>query len=272
MEEKEDYSYGKLQDLYSYVYLNSGKLFATECKSAEHVLSISFSAYTDVAKHATLDEKHQYLLAFFYRNCIYLSATYNLIRQGMLDPAGNNMRTIFETIIWQYAYLCDEAIYTNFKQITEIESEKLKLIRQRKWSNTKERNLENMRRKYNFQKMMKSIYSKELYEKFFFSQYWMMCQKSHTSIFGINYNTPNMHGTTTLENNPKELRGNLHALLYLYVENLTCFLNCFYNTISQDKIDLLLRDINTINKQFPVSLSLVPDTKKLEFNSQFKPL
>ena len=259
-----------IEHLYKKVHEASGTLFEKECGLIEEALAFSFASYTELAKTAKLDERKKYLLAFFYRNCVYLSATYHLARKGMLDPAGNNMRTVFETIIWQYAYLSDDAIYGNFKEIDALEGEKLKSIKEKKWSNTKERALENLRRKFSFQKMMKTLYSKEVFEKFFFNQYWAFCQKSHSSIFGLNYNTPTMDCGTTLDRGQDELKGNLSALLYLLSENLICFLNCFSKSMAQEKIDQMLALTNKINKNIVPALSLAPDTKKLEFVIRFK--
>lgn len=269
--------YGRIVDLYENVLSASGMMFHPECVLIEEALASSFSVYSTIAKtagtpDAKLDERHRYMLVFFYRNCIYLSAAYQLVRRGMLDPAGNNMRTVFETIIWQYAYLTDDNIYENFRQISAIEGEKLALIRIKKWSNTKERTLENLRRKYSFQKVLKKLYPKEHYERFFYSQYWAFCQKSHSSIVGINYNTPNLEGTATLaiENGPEELKGNLITILYLCAENLTCLLNCFHGSMDAKVIDALLALVNRINRSIPLTLSLAPDTKKLEFTMRFR--
>jgi hypothetical protein len=263
-------SFDSIRERYEHVYLQTGRLFEQQCRLAEDALAASFSAYFELSRKGGMDERSEYLAAFFYRNCVYLSATYQLIRSGMVDPAGNNMRTIFETIIWQYAYLLDEGIYDNFRAMAELDREKLRSMRDGGWSNTKERRLENLRRKYSFQKMMKKLYSKGLYEKFFFNQYWALCQKSHSSIVGVNYNTPNMQGSTTLEKRPAEIKENLSAALYLTAENLICFLNCFSGRLGQDRIDGLLERVNAINRGIPPALGLSPDTKKLEFTLRFR--
>lgn len=262
--------YRALERQYEHVHELSMKQFSSECQLIEDAISFSFGLYFKLAKSSKLDEKAQHLAAFFYRNCIYLSASYQMIRKGMPDPAGNNLRTIFETIIWQYAYLSDEEIYENFKELTVLENEKIVLLPKKEWSNTKERKLENLRRKYNFQKMMKQLYSKELFEKFFFNQYWMLSHKSHSSLFGINYNTPSMEGKTTIEKSPKEVKDNLMAILYLTAENLICFLNCFSNDLSQSEIDSTIDFTNKINRSIIPALSLVPDKKKMEFTTRFK--
>ncbi|VVC02607.1 Uncharacterised protein [Candidatus Bilamarchaeum dharawalense] len=261
--------FDKIREKYEHVYIQSGRLFAEECKLLEDTISFSFASYENLVKNK-LDERSQHLAAFFYRNTIYLSAAYQMVRSGMMDPAGNNMRTIFETIVWQYAYLTDDDVYKNFKEMEDLDSDKLKLIAQKKWSNTSEKKLENLRRKYNFQKMMKSLYSKEVYEKFFFNQYWVLCQKSHSSIFSLNFNTPNLEGTTTMEKRPQEIKDNLTALLYLSTENLLCFLNCFSNYLSQTHIDPVLTFTNQINSKIPPALSLAPDQKELKFTLQFR--
>lgn len=259
-----------LRGRYDHVFMQSGRLYEPQCRLVEDSLASSFNAYFVLIGRAGLDEKNQHLAAFFYRNCVYLSAAYQMIRMGMLDPAGNNLRTVFETIIWQYAYLTDDEIYGNFRGLIAIDSEKLRLIKERKWSNTRERELENLRRKYSFQKMMKKLYSKEAYERFFFNQYWMLCQKSHSSIFGVNSNTPNMEGTTTLEKRPQEILNNLSALLYLLAENLICYLNCFYRSLAQADIDSVLKAANGINRMIPPAAGLSPDTKRMEFTLTFK--
>jgi hypothetical protein len=275
----------------------------------EEAISFSFDIYYSLAK-AKLDERSKYLAAFFYRNVVYLSAGYRMARQGLLDPAGNNMRTIFETIVWQYAYLTDDEVYSNFKEMDDLESLKMKLILAEsnekhnremrgtnvsndhapkenvreatntarseteklgsRWSNTKERELENLRRKYNFQKMMKSLYSKEVFERFFYSQYWILSQKSHSSLFGLNYNTPNMEGGSTMEKRPQELEENLSALLYLSAENLLCYLNCFGDLVDSNQKNLVLDFTNKLNKKLPPTPSLAPDTKELKFRVEMK--
>ncbi len=262
--------YDSLRGRYEHVHVQTGRLFEADCKAIEKAIGVSFSLYFRLAQGGGLDQKEQYLSAFFYRNSVYLSATYHMIREGMLDPAGNNMRTVFETIIWEYAYLTDEDIYSNFTQISERETEKFRLIKGGGWSHTKERELENLRRKYNFRKMMKKMYSKEVFERFFFNQYWVLCQKSHSSIFGVNHNTPNMEGTTTLEKRPQEVKDNLTATAYLCAENLICFLNCFHKHLRQEEIDAAMAEINAVNAIIPPAIGLAPDTKKLEFTLRFR--
>lgn len=265
-------AYEPLERSYRKVAEASAKQFSKECELMEESIAFSFSTYYELAKNTKLDERSQSLAALFYRNCVYLSASYRLIRDGMLDPAGNNMRTVFETIVWQYAYLCDKGMYDNFRDLGSLEEQKLALLPKKSWSNTKERELENMRRKYSFQKAMKTLYTKETYEKFFFSQYWMLCQKSHSSMFGINYNTPTMEGLTTMDKRPEELRANLSALLYLSAENLLCFLNCFADKLQKDKTEPILVFTNKINRSIPPSLSLAPDTVELAFTARFREL
>jgi hypothetical protein len=249
------------------VFSESARRFPAECALMEEIIGASFSLYRSLSRDAGLGGRSQDLLAFFYRNCVYLSASYQLIRRGLLDPAANNMRTVFETIIWQYAYLTDDAIYANFREMGTMDGDKLKLIKAGKWSNTKERALENLRRKYSFQKMVKQLYSKGHYEKLFYSQYWAFCQKSHSSTFGINHNTPNMAGGMTFGNpaDSDEVRGNLAAALYLSCENLVCFLNCFSGRLPQARIDEALGMANRINQAIPPSPGLAPDTKTLPF-------
>lgn len=118
--------------------------------------------------------------------------------------------------------------------------------------------------------MMKSLYSKEVFEKFFFNHYWALCQKSHSSIFGINNNTPTMDCKTTMDKRPDEIKGNLSAALYLLSENLICFLNCFSKSISQEKTDLMVQTINDVNKNIIPALSLAPDMKTLGFQIRFR--
>jgi hypothetical protein len=265
-------TFGAIKARHERVQEKTGKDFAPECALMEEAISDSVSLYLRVARGRGLDERRQYLLAFFYRNCIYLSASYQLIRSGLLDPAGNNLRTVFETILWQYAYLTDEGIYANFREIAALEGEKLRLIKQGGWSNTKERSLENLRRKYSFQKMMKRLYPKERYEKFFYSQYWAFCQKSHSSIFGINHNTPNMEGGSTFDKtgDAGEVRGNLASALYLAAENITCFLNCFSTLLGQEEIDGALSLANRINLGIPPSPGLAPDVNGLPFVLRYR--
>jgi hypothetical protein len=264
--------YDILERQYGRVHEASGRLFPEESKLLEDAIAASFSAYYSLAKASELDARAQHLAALFYRNCIYLSAAYQMIRRGMLDPAGNNMRTIFETIIWQYAYLSDDDVYANFREMNELEEKKIALLPKKEWSNTKERELQNLRRKYSFQKMMKQLYSKELYERFFFNQYWILCQKSHSSIFGINFNTPTMEGTTTTDKNPQELKSNLMALLYLSAENLLCFLNCFSGKIPEELKDSTVTLTNKINSGIAPAPSLVPDTKGMAFKTRLREL
>jgi hypothetical protein len=266
--------YEPLEQSYKKVADASAKTFPNECELTEEAIAFSFAAYFDFIKNSKtkIDERSESLAALFYRNCVYLSASYRLIRDGMLDPAGNNMRTVFETIVWQYAYLCDTEMYANFRDLSSLEEQKLSLLPKKSWSNTKERELENMRRKYSFQKAMKKLYTKETYEQFFFSQYWMLCQKSHSSMFGINYNTPTMEGKTTMDKGPEELRANLSALIYLSAENLLCFLNCFSEKLSKDKTDPIIAFTNRINRSIPPSLSLAPDTVELAFTTRFRKL
>jgi hypothetical protein len=259
-----------LTSLHEKVFTESGRLFPNESSIVEESIAFSFDAYSSIAPKASKDKRKSHLLALFYRNCIYLSATYHLIRRGMLDPAGNNMRTVFESIIWQYAYLTDDGIFEDSMALESLEERKLASIKTKSWSNTKERELENLRRKHSFQKAMKKLYTKESYEKFFFNQYWALCQKSHTSIFGANLNTPTMDMGTTLDRNPKEIQGNLSALIYLCAENLICFLNCFWEGMPQKDIDIALTLANKINRSIPPALTLAPDTKKLEFILRFK--
>jgi hypothetical protein len=262
--------YDSLRGRYEHVHVQTGELFGKDCDALERALGLSFSLYFRLAREDGLDTRGQYLSAFFYRNCVYLSATYQMVRSGMLDPAGNNMRTVFETIIWMYAYLTDEDIYSNFTKVSRMETEKFALIKSGRWSHTKEREFENLRRKYNFRKMMKQMYSKEVFERFFFNQYWVLCQKSHSSIFGVNHNTPNMEGTTTMEKRPQEVKDNLSAAIYLCAENLMCFLNCFHQRLAQGEIDSALSEVNAINALIPPAISLAPDTKKLEFTLRFR--
>ncbi|MFH1785080.1 MAG: hypothetical protein ABH842_01505 [Candidatus Micrarchaeota archaeon] len=261
--------FDEIQGKNEHVYVQSGQLFSEQCQLLENSISLSFQICS-ILFNKNLNEKQKYLLAFFHRNIIYSSASYQMIRMGFLDPAGNNMRTIFETIIWQYAYLTEDEVYSNFKEIEDLESQKMKSITDKKWSNTQERKLENYRRKYSFQKMMKKLYSKKTFEQFFFNQYWVLCQKSHSSIFGLNYNTPNFEGTTTIEKRPSEIKDNLIALLYLETENLICFLNCFSDYLTQQQIDKILIFINNVNSKIPPALTLAPDTKELKFNLRFK--
>jgi hypothetical protein len=269
-----DNRYSLLERLYSHVRSQSGRMFARDCRLMEKSLSFSFASYFALAASGAgrLDGRSQHLAALFYRNCVYLSAAYQMARMGMPDPAGNNMRTVFETIIWQYAYLCDDAAYSDFLQLQKMEEEKFRLLGGGKWSNTKERALENMRRKYNLQKAMKSLYSREVFGRFFSNPYWVLCQKAHSSTFGANYNTPNMEGTTTIEKRPEELRDTLRAILYLCTENLTCFLNCFPEHLPQECLDKILAFTNEINRTIPPALGLVPDVhvEKLKFTQRFR--
>jgi hypothetical protein len=250
---------------YSHVARATARMFPEECSLAEAALAFSFDRYFSLDKNG-MDDLRQELAALFYRNCIYLSATYSLLRSGMPDPAGNNMRTVFETLIWQYAYLADRNIFSTHAEISSLEQAKFS----GKWSGTKERKLQNLRRKYSFQKTMKSLYSKERFESFFFNQYWVLSQKSHTSTFGINFNTPNMEGKTTIEKNPDELAKNLRAVLYLCSENLICFLNCFESRLSEKEKASCMDFVNRINKSIPPVPGIAPDTMELEFRVQFK--
>lgn len=266
---------GGMEALQSRMIERSAGLFGAERSLADGAISSSFSLYHSLARVVPKgDGRAQDLLALFYRNCIYLSASYQLTIRGLLDPAGNNMRTVFETVIWQYAYLTDDAIYANFREMGRMDEEKLMLIKQGKWSNTKERALENLRRKYSFQKMLKLLYTKERYELLFYSQYWAFCQKSHSSIFGINHNTPNMGGGTTLDSpgGEEEMRGHMSALLFLCAENLTCALNCFGEGIRQERIDEALGAVNRTNRAIPPSPGLAPDTKELPFSVRLREL
>lgn len=264
--------FADLERRHGHVQEESGRLFPGEAKLLEEAIASSFSAYYSLAKGEELDGRAQHLAALYYRNCVYLSAAYQMMRRGLLDPAGNNMRTIFETIIWQYAYLSDDEVYSNFREMNELEERKIKLLPRKEWSNTKERELQNLRRKYSFQKMMKQLYSKGLYERFFNSQYWVLCQKSHSSIFGINFNTPTMEGKTTVDKDPQELKGNLMALMYLGAENLLCFLNCFSGGISKELKDSTVSLTNRINGAIAPAPSLVPDTKEMAFTMRLKEL
>ncbi len=265
--------YTDISKKYSHVHNLSGKSFEKECLAVENALSFSFNSYFEIVMTKKLfDEKSQMLAALFYRNCVYLSATYTLIRNGMLDPAGNNMRTVFETVLWQYAYLSDNKIYEDLKELALLEEQKLELIKKKAWSNTKERELENLRRKYSLQKMMKRIYSKKSFERFFFNQYWLLSHKSHSSTFGVNYNTPTMENVTTMEKRPEELKGNINATLYLCSENLVCFLNCFSDFMSQEKIDNIMKNVNAINIGLPPTLGLVPDMVDMKFKFNFRSL
>lgn len=248
---------------YSHVARETGRRFPDECAMIEDAIAFSFDTYYKLEKSG-MDGLEEELAALFYRNCVYLSATYSLLRSGMPDPSGNNMRTVFETIIWQYAYLADREIFENHSEISRLEEEKFS----GEWSNTKERKLQNLRRKYNLQKTMKSLYSKERFDSFFHNQYWVLSQKSHTSTFGINLNTPNMQGSTSIEKNPEELGKNLRAVLYLYSENLICFLNCFSSRIKNR--DSLLGFVNRMNRLVPPVQGLAPDTMELEFTVRFK--
>jgi hypothetical protein len=248
---------------YSHVARETGRRFPGECALIEEALAFSFEDYFRLEKSG-MGAMEQELAALFYRNCVYLSATYSLLRSGMPDPAGNNMRTVFETIIWQYAYLADKEIFENHNEMSRLEEEKFS----GDWSNTKERKLQNLRRKYNFQKTMKSMYSKERFEGFFNNQYWVLSQKSHTSTFGINLNTPNMEGTTSIEKNPVELGKNLRAVLYLCSENLVCFLNCFSSRVKDT--GSCLGFVNRINRLVPPVPGLAPDTMELEFRVRLK--
>ena len=111
--------------------------------------------------------------------------------------------------------------------------------------------------------MMKHIYPRELYEKFFFNQYWVLSQKSHVSLFGANFNTPTMEGKTTMDKAPEQIEKNLTAVLYLISENLLCFLNCF----STDR-EKTLEFVNMINREIPPALSLAPEG--MEFTIKFR--
>jgi hypothetical protein len=264
--------YGALERLYAHVHERSGKLFPEECRLAEDALAFSFSSYfalaassPPAASAAHLTGRQQHIAALFYRNCVYLSAAYQMARRGMPDPAGNNLRTVFETIIWQYAYLCDDAAYAAHVETTRMEAEKFRLLRGGGWSGTKERALENLRRKHNFQKALKALYSREVSAGFFANPYWVLCQKAHSSIFGANYNTP------TVEKRPEELRDTLRALLYLCVENLTCFLNCFPDQ-PEGRVSRILDFTNSVNRRIPPAPGLVPDLHELKFTLRFREL
>ncbi|HSB46494.1 MAG TPA: hypothetical protein VLD37_00655 [Candidatus Bilamarchaeum sp.] len=261
--------YESLRDKYESVYSGCGKRFPGDCKAIESALAFSF-ALSSSMRQRKLDDKKGFLLAFFYRNSVYLSAAYHMARMGMLDPAGNNLRAVFETIIWQYAYLFEDGYFQAFMKINAMERDKFAKIRQKAWSNTKERALENLRRKYNFQKMMKKLYTKEYFESFFFNQYWVLSQKSHSGLFGVNNNTPSMEGQTTLEKSPGEMKDNLTAILYLSAENLICFLNCFSDELSPGQVGDALKEANRINAFIPPAQSLAPDTKKPEFSIRLR--
>jgi len=238
----------------------------------EESLAFSFSLFGALAPSGKLDALQKDLLALFYRNCIYLDASYRLIRNGLLDPAGNNMRTVFETIIWQYAYLTEKDIYGNFREMKMMDEKKLASLKAGSWSNTKERALENMRRKYSFQKMLKRLYGKEHYERLFHSQYWAFCQKSHSSLFGINHNTPNMSGARTTSTPPgvEEMRGNLSASMYLCAENLLLFLNCFSQAMGGEQVGRALESLGRINRSLPPSPSLAPEGRNLPFTLRLR--
>jgi hypothetical protein len=261
--------YDPLRDKYESVYSECGKRFPRECKTIESALAFSFALQGGMQREK-LDEKKGFLLAFFYRSTVYLSAAYHMARMGMIDPAGNNLRAVFETIIWQYAYLYDDEYFQAFRKINGLEHRKFAGIRQKSWSNTKERELENLRRKFNFQKMMKKLYTKEYFERFFYNQYWVLSQKSHSGLFGVNHNTPTMDGLTTIQKSPAELRDNLTAILYLCSENLLCFLNCFSGSIMQGRINDVLKNANGINEIIPPAPSLAPDTREPEFRIRFR--
>ncbi|MBU0527502.1 MAG: hypothetical protein ABH983_05555 [Candidatus Micrarchaeota archaeon] len=258
-------NYKPLDRQYDYVSSQSKLMFSQECELLEDLIAFSFARYFHLNKDG-LSDLEQELAALFYRNCIYISATYRLVTSGLLDPAGNNLRTVFETIIWQYAYKCELEIFENQREMNQLEEQKLA----NEWSGTKERKLQNLRRKYSFQKMMKNMYSKETYENFFFNQYWILSQKSHASVFGVNNNTPSMEGKTTLEKNPKELQKNLSASLYFCAESLICFLNCFSKRLTQAEIDLSLKKLNQVNQIISPTAGLAPDKKNLEFTIQFR--
>jgi hypothetical protein len=261
--------YDPLRDKYESVYVECGRRFPRDCKTIESSIAFSFALQARL-RQEKLDEKKEFLLAFFYRNTVYLSASYHMARMGMLDPAGNNMRTIFETIIWQYAYLFEDEYFQAFKKMNSLEHLKFAAIKKKGWSNTKERELENLRRKFNFQKMMKKLYTKEYFERFFFNQYWVLSQKSHSGLFGVNNNTPTMDGGTTIQKNPAELKDTLTAILYLCSENLICFLNCFGAELSQGEVSDIIKSANAINALIPPAPGLAPDTKEPEFRLQFK--
>ncbi len=247
-------------------------LFHKEAGHIESALSFSRLLFQRLSSSGKLDLKQKDLLALFYRNCVYLDASYMLIRAGLPDPAANNMRTVFETIIWQYAYLTDDGIYANFRKMNEMDSQKLGMIKTGAWSNTKERALENLRRKYSFQKMLKGLYGKGHYERIFQNQYWAFCQKSHSSLFGINHNTPNLEGGTTLEvpGGAEELRGTLSAALYLCAENLLLFLNCFHPAMGQEDAGRTLKALERINRALPPSPSLAPEGRGLPFTLRLR--
>lgn len=255
--------YDGLRERYEKVYSGSAKAFPEECAIIERALAFSFSL--GPLLRARPDSKEEYLAAFFYRNCVYLSAAYHMARMGMLDPAGNNLRTVFETIIWQYAYLLDDKQFEAFKKIRLMEAAKFSALKSGEWSNTKERALENLRRKFNLQKSMKKLYRKEFYSLLFSSQYWVLSHKSHTSTFGINHNTPTMEGGTTFDKRPEEVLDNLKGILYFCSENLVCFLNCFGAMVGQAQIDRILAQANEVNLAIPPAASLVPESEDLPF-------
>ncbi|MBD3209798.1 hypothetical protein GF318_00265 [Candidatus Micrarchaeota archaeon] len=261
-----------LETQYSNVRKAARRQFSEECSLLDELMAASFSFYYRLAGTGRLDEKKQHLAALFYRNCIYLSGAYQLVLKGMLDPAGNNMRTVFETIVWQYAYLTEEEAYHVFRELSGLEAEKISLLSKGEWSNTRERRLQNLRRKQSLQKAMKRLYSKDTYEKFFNNKYWILCQKSHSSLFGTNYNTPTMEGLGTMKKNPGEMRGMLLALLYLGAENLLCFLNCLSGDAPEGVRSAAVGLSNRINQKLGPEPSLVPDARQLEFTTRLREL
>lgn len=249
--------YDELREKYERVYSGSGSMYKDECGTAESALALSFSAHRSLRRQEA-GSKKEYLAAFFYRNCVYLSAAYHMARMGMLDPCGNNLRSVFETIIWQYAFLKDDGAFESFLQISRMEQEKFGRLGAGGWSNTRERALANLRRKHNFQKNMKKLYQKDFFESLFSNQYWVLSQKSHPGTFGINHNTPTMEGGTTMDKRPQEVLDNLKAILYLCSENIICFLNCFGEDLSPGEVRRMMREANSVNGRIPPAASLAP--------------
>ena len=261
---RDNMEYSDLEKVYSHEKNQTLLKYPQLTKKIENAISSSFSLYYSIRNLIlTQKTKDKTILAYFYRNSIYLSSSYSLILKGMIDPAANNFRTVFETICWSYAF-DNEETFIAFEEISNLENEKIT----KNWSTTKERKLQNLRRKNNFQKMLKTIYTD--FDKFFSTPYWILSQKSHPSLFGANFNTPSMEGFATIDKNPSEVFGYLRNCLFLLAENLLCFVNKFFALIDKKELTLLLSLISDLHNETNQNFSLVPDKLKTEYKLVIK--
>jgi hypothetical protein len=213
-----------------------------ECKKIEDLLALSLVTVNRIVirNASKQNNKENVCLMFAMRNILYLLSSYQLITRGLFDPATNNLRTVFETIIRTYEK------YNNLDN----------------W--TKEEKLESARRKFSPLKLFEIIYCDSTAKQLEKNVYWQLCHASHPSIFGLLLNVP-LNGQVD--------NGKIKSLEYsadplkcttcLAISNLVMLKKIFNDILTMEEKEKILELISRSKNNNEDEIVLVPDKEGL---------